>query len=87
MDGVAVAERVSALDLGFIWLRSPSSLRCNPNFPNSSFDRVYAAYDGFFIVLSFFWGWAVDGDMPERFDVIGGALSLAGVLIIIYCPR
>ena len=58
-----------------------------PTFQTAHFGRVYAAYGGFFIVLSFFWGWAVDGDMPDRFDVIGGALSLAGVLIIMYWPR
>jgi small multidrug resistance family-3 protein len=48
---------------------------------------VYAAYGGVFIVLSLLWGWKVDGIMPDRFDIIGGAIALAGVSIIMYWPR
>ena len=58
-----------------------------PTLQRVHFGRVYAAYGGFFIVLSFLWGWAVDGDIPDRFDVIGAATSLAGVLIVMYWPR
>jgi small multidrug resistance family-3 protein len=58
-----------------------------PTLQPSHFGRVYAAYGGFFIVLSFLWGWAVDGDLPDRFDVIGAAISLTGVLIVMYWPR
>ena len=58
-----------------------------PTLQPSHFGRVYAAYGGFFIVLSFLWGWAVDGDLPDRFDVIGATISLIGVLIVIYWPR
>jgi small multidrug resistance family-3 protein len=48
---------------------------------------VYAAYGGVFIVLSLLWGWKVDGIMPDRFDIIGGAIALAGHSIIMYWPR
>jgi small multidrug resistance family-3 protein len=34
-----------------------------------------------------FWGWKVDGIMPDRFDIIGGAIALAGHSIIMYWPR
>jgi len=52
-----------------------------------SFGRVYAAYGGVFIALSLLWGWWVDGTRPDRFDVIGGLVALAGVAIIMYAPR
>jgi small multidrug resistance family-3 protein len=55
--------------------------------PNSSFGRVYAVYGGFFIVLSFVAGWALDGDRPDRGDLIGGAVALAGVLLVLFWPR
>src|SRR5918992_1672381 len=45
------------------------------------FGRVYATYGGFFIVLSLLWGWVVDGNKPDSFDLIGGAVTL-GVAII-----
>lgn len=51
------------------------------------FGRVYAAYGGIFVVLSIFWGWRIDKVIPDRFDVIGGAVCLVGVLIIMYWPR
>lgn len=49
--------------------------------------RVYAAYGGIFIVLSLLWGWKVDDISPDKFDIIGGFISLLGVLIIMYWPR
>lgn len=33
--------------------------------PVDSFGRIYAVYGGFFIILSYLWGWAVDGDRPD----------------------
>ena len=50
-----------------------------PTFQPAHFGRVYAAYGGFFIVLSLLWGWIFDGNRPDRFDVIGAAVSLVGV--------
>jgi small multidrug resistance family-3 protein len=58
-----------------------------PTFQPAHFGRVYAAYGGFFIVLSLLWGWLLDGDQPDRFDLIGATVSLAGVGIIMYWPR
>lgn len=55
--------------------------------PSSSFGRVYAAYGGIFIVLSILWGWKVDHVLPDRYDLIGGAIALIGVLVIMYYPR
>lgn len=55
--------------------------------PTDSFGRIYAAYGGFFIVLSFLFGWALDGDKPDLGDVIGGTIALAGVFVVMFWPR
>ena len=53
----------------------------------ASFGRVYAAYGGIFVVLSLLWGWWIDGVRPDRYDVLGGMIALAGVAVIMYAPR
>jgi small multidrug resistance family-3 protein len=58
-----------------------------PTFQPGHFGRVYAAYGGVFIALSMLWGWWVDGTVPDRFDLIGGAIALVGVAVIMYWPR
>lgn len=58
-----------------------------PTLQPASFGRVYAAYGGVFIALSILWGWGVDKVEPDRFDIIGGVISLFGVLVIMYWPR
>ena len=58
-----------------------------PTLQPANFGRVYAAYGGVFIALSLLWGWAVDGIMPDHFDLIGGLIALVGVGIIMYAPR
>jgi small multidrug resistance family-3 protein len=58
-----------------------------PIFQTTHFGRVYATYGGFFIVLSLLWGWVLDGNKPDRLDLIGGAVSLTGVAIMMYWPR
>lgn len=58
-----------------------------PTLQTANFGRVYAAYGGVFIVLSIVWGWQVDKVAPDKFDLIGGGIALAGVLVIMYWPR
>ena len=58
-----------------------------PTYQPAHFGRVYAAYGGVFVVLSLLWGWWLDGRAPDRFDLLGGALCLAGVAVIMYSPR
>jgi small multidrug resistance family-3 protein len=45
--------------------------------------RAYAAYGGVYIVASIFWLWAAEGRRPDRWDVLGGAVCLAGAAIIL----
>ena len=58
-----------------------------PTFQAAHFGRVYAAYGGFFIVVSLLWGWVLDGNKPDQMDLIGGAVSLLGVAMMMYWPR
>jgi len=58
-----------------------------PTYQPAHFGRVYAAYGGIFVVLSLAWGWALDRIAPDRFDLLGGAICLAGVAVIMYWPR
>ena len=58
-----------------------------PTYQATHFGRAYAAYGGVFVVLSVAWGWAVDGIRPDRWDVVGGMICLAGVAVIMYWPR
>lgn len=55
--------------------------------PDSEFGRILAAYGGIFIVGSLLWGMVVDGFRPDRWDVVGSLVALAGVAIIMYAPR
>ena len=55
--------------------------------PTDSFGRIYAIYGGFFIVMSFLFGWWLDGDKPDPGDIIGGSIALIGVLVIMLWPR
>jgi small multidrug resistance family-3 protein len=51
------------------------------------FGRILAAYGGVFVAGSLAWGMVVDGFRPDRFDVIGAAVCVAGVGLIMYAPR
>ncbi len=55
--------------------------------PSDEFGRVLAAYGGVFIAGSLAWGVAFDGFRPDRYDLAGAALALAGVAVIMYAPR
>jgi small multidrug resistance family-3 protein len=58
-----------------------------PTLQTAHFGRVYAAYGGVFVALSIAWGWWVDGQRPDRYDLVGGAICLVGVAVIMYWPR
>lgn len=49
--------------------------------------RAFAAYGGMYIVASLAWLWAVEGFRPDRWDLAGAALCLAGALVIMAMPR
>jgi len=55
--------------------------------PDANFGRILAAYGGVFVAGSLGWGMLVDGFRPDRWDLIGAALCLSGVVVIMYAPR
>ncbi|SIL26216.1 putative integral membrane protein [Mycobacteroides abscessus subsp. abscessus] len=55
--------------------------------PDAHFGRILAAYGGIFVAGSLLWGIALDGFRPDRWDVIGALVCLAGVGVIMYMPR
>jgi small multidrug resistance family-3 protein len=55
--------------------------------PDPHFGRILAAYGGVFVAGSLAWGVLVDGFRPDRYDLLGAALWLAGVAVIMYAPR
>ena len=55
--------------------------------PDANFGRILAAYGGVFVAGSLMWGMALDGFRPDRYDVAGALLCLAGVAVIMYAPR
>jgi small multidrug resistance family-3 protein len=55
--------------------------------PDPHFGRILAAYGGVFVAGSLAWGMVADGYRPDRWDVIGALICLAGVAVIMYAPR
>jgi small multidrug resistance family-3 protein len=55
--------------------------------PDPHFGRVLAAYGGVFIAGSLIWAMAADGFRPDRWDIAGAVVCLAGVGVIMYAPR
>lgn len=55
--------------------------------PSDLAGRAYAAYGGLYIVASLAWLWLIEGHPPDRWDLSGSALALAGALVILFAPR
>ncbi len=55
--------------------------------PSNEFGRILAAYGGVFVAGSLAWGAIADGYRPDRYDVTGALICLAGVAVIMYAPR
>ena len=49
--------------------------------------RTYAAYGGVYVVVALLWLWRVDGVVPTRWDLVGGAICLVGMAMIALQPR
>ncbi|WP_144222529.1 YnfA family protein [Mesorhizobium amorphae] len=55
--------------------------------PSDHAGRAYAAYGGIYIVASLFWLWLAEGQVPDRWDVTGGAIAILAACIILFAPR
>jgi small multidrug resistance family-3 protein len=49
--------------------------------------RAYAAYGGIYIAASLAWLWTVEGQGPDRWDLLGAGVCLLGAGIILLGPR
>ncbi|MBL4634331.1 MAG: YnfA family protein, partial [Kofleriaceae bacterium] len=49
--------------------------------------RTYASYGGVYVFCAILWLWLVEGSTPDRWDVIGAGLSIAGMVVIVLGPR
>ncbi len=49
--------------------------------------RTYAAYGGVYVTMAVFWLWWIDGVRPDRWDLIGVAVTLIGMSIIAFGPH
>lgn len=95
----AVAEIVGCY-LPYLWLRKDASawvllpavaslalfvylLTLHPHAAG----RVYAAYGGVYVGTALLWLWWIEGIRPDRWDITGVAVSLAGMLLIYFAPR
>ena len=65
--------------IGFAWILAHSD--------TGGAGRAYAAYGGVYVLGAVLWGWSVEGLMPDRFDLIGAALCVAGCGVILFGPR
>ena len=55
--------------------------------PSDAAGRAYAAYGGIYIVASILWLWIAEGARPDRWDIAGGAICLAGAALVLFGPR
>lgn len=55
--------------------------------PDAHFGRILAAYGGIFVAGSLLWGAVADGYRPDRYDVVGALVCLAGMAVIMWAPR
>ncbi len=49
--------------------------------------RSYATYGGIYIVAALFWLWLAEGVRPDRWDIIGAVICVAGAAVILFGPR
>jgi small multidrug resistance family-3 protein len=54
---------------------------------SSAAGRTFAAYGGVYISASLLWLWLIERQPPDRWDIAGAAVALAGAAIIIFGPR
>ena len=49
--------------------------------------RAYAAYGGIYIAASLAWLWLAEGVRPDRWDLTGATICIAGASLILFAPR
>jgi small multidrug resistance family-3 protein len=101
--GLFLAAAVTEIGGGYLvwlWIRSHKRLVIGlvgavilflyaiiPTLQPANFGRVYSAYGGIFIAVSIIWGLIIDKKKPDRYEIIGSTIAIAGAAIIFYAPR
>lgn len=49
--------------------------------------RAFAAYGGIYIAASLIWLWIVEGQRPDRWDILGAIICIAGAAVILFGQR
>lgn len=84
-QGVREHRGIGWIGAGIVALAAYGFIATFQDEPN--FGRILAAYGGVFVAGSLAWGVVADGFRPDRFDLIGAAICIAGVALIMYAPR
>ena len=53
----------------------------------SAAGRTYAAYGGVYVTVALLWLWRVERVTPDRWDLLGALVTLAGMCIIAFGPH
>lgn len=98
--GAALAEIAGCFSFWAWWRLGKSALWLAPGMaslalfawllalsPADAAGRAYAAYGGIYICASLAWLWAAEGVRPDRFDLAGALICLAGACVILLAPR
>lgn len=78
---------------GSAWLLVPGALSLATfawllaQHPKLGAGRTYAAYGGVYVAVAILWMWRIEGVVPDRWDLLGAALVLAGACVIAFAPR
>lgn len=49
--------------------------------------RAYAIYGGIYIAASLLWMYFAEHQTPDKWDIIGAGVCIAGAFIILFMPR
>lgn len=73
--------------LGFVGALILFSYGITMTLQPAEFGKTYATYGGIFVISSIVWGYWIDKKKPDRFEIIGSAIVLVGVVVMFYFPR
>ncbi len=79
--------------MGSPWLLAPAGISLAAFawllslHPSIGAGRTYAAYGGVYVAVAVAWMWRVEGRTPDRWDLIGSAITLLGMSLIAFAPR
>jgi small multidrug resistance family-3 protein len=80
------------LDRSVVWLAPGVASLCLFAYlltliPAEHAGRTFAAYGGIYIASALGWLWIAEGIKPDRWDILGATICLAGASLILWGPR